>query len=177
MKKLVIFLTFTIGALMMLDSAQACKYKEAGYVYIIQEGLPTLHNKILYKVGGTKKEEFQERLTNLQTGNPRKLTVMKSYLVTDCKSGENVAHAAVQEKYPCPFGGGTEWFMVPNDAAHEQDFYVSIDTKLAAKEHLVAESYNGLPQQQHVAARKVQLARRQGDKSRRFIKFITSLLD
>ena len=59
-----------------------------------------------------KRKKFQERLTNLQTGNPRKLTVIKSYLVTDCKSGENVAHAAVQEKYPCPFGGGTEWFMV-----------------------------------------------------------------
>ena len=158
---------------MMLDSAQACEFKKAGFVYIVQEGLPSPPNKIMYKIGGA--ENVPERLKNLKAGNPRTLTVKKSYLVTDCKMGENVAHAAVQEKYPCPYGGGTEWFMVPNNVQNEHDFYHLVDTKLNAKENLVVKTFNGVPQQQHVAARKVQLARRQGDKFRRFLKFITSL--
>ena len=128
MKKLVIFLTFTIGALMMLDSAQACDYKTSGFVYIVREGPPTPPNKIMFKVGGS--EDVRERMKDRKTGNPRSLTVTKSYMVTDCKTAENVAHAAVQEKYPCPFGGGTEWFMVQDDNEHEQDFYNRINNDL-----------------------------------------------
>ena len=57
-------------------------------------------------------------------GNPRSLTV---------KTTENIAQAAVQEKYSCPYNGGTEWFMVQDDAENKQDFYNRIDTDLWGK--------------------------------------------
>ena len=159
---------------MMLDSAQACNYKTSGFVYIVREGPPAPPNEILFKVGGS--EDVPERMKDLKTGNPRKLTVKKSYMVTDCKTAENVAQAAVEKKYRSDYGGGTEWFKVTDDNEHKQDFYNLIDTDLWKEEDLVVKSWDGLPQLP-LAARKVQLARRQGDKSRRFLKFITSLLD
>ena len=68
MKKLIISLTFMIGALMMLDSAQACEYKKSGFVYVYHSGRtanPT--NKILYKVGGS--EDVLECLQQVTLGH------------------------------------------------------------------------------------------------------------
>ena len=84
MKTLAIILVSTLGVLAMFDAVQAdndigCnEYGKSGYVYIIQEG-----NGDYYKIGGTS--DLIKRLSDLQTGNPRKLDWVRVYTASDCK--------------------------------------------------------------------------------------------
>lgn len=80
-----------------------------GYVYVLREG-----NGTLYKIG--RALDVNERVRNLQTGNPRKLNIkQKPYEVSDYTAAENAAHKAVEDDYKANLGGGTEWYEVKDE--------------------------------------------------------------
>lgn len=78
---------------------------EPGLIYIIQEA--TSQN---FKVGVSNNESnLTQRLQNLQSGNWRKLTIKKTYIVSNMKLAENDAHRTLK-KVRIREGGGKEWF-------------------------------------------------------------------
>ncbi|XP_015780128.1 PREDICTED: uncharacterized protein LOC107358010 [Acropora digitifera] len=79
--------------------------KEPGLIYIIQEA--TTDN---FKVGVSKNENnLNQRLQNLQCGNWRKLTIKRSYKVSNMKLAEQDAHHTLMD-VQIHEGGGQEWF-------------------------------------------------------------------
>ena len=94
MGKLVIFLAFSLGALLMLESVQAsndCRsYGVKGYIYILKMTKPGKDYDQCsnwYKIGASINPE--NRLKVLQTGNPNKLQLVKTFHVSDCKKAED----------------------------------------------------------------------------------------
>ena len=81
-------------------------------VYLILEGNNDPDGPLFYKVGKT--DNSKKRLSDLQTGNPRKLQYEEKVEVKDMTAAENSAKEALKE-YKCTFGGGTEWFKVGLD--------------------------------------------------------------
>ena len=97
-----------VCVLMMFDAVQAqgCnEYGTTGYVYILKE-----RNEDYYKIGSTT--DPNTRVSNLQTGNPRKLEYVRIYVADDCLQAENLAYNSVTPTYSANLGGGTEWFHV-----------------------------------------------------------------
>ena len=81
---------------------------EPGLLYIIREG-----NSMNYKVGVSNDEEsLRRRLSNLQGGNWRKLTVMHTSPVSNMNLAEQDAHNTLRGKRK-KAEGGTEWFEAP----------------------------------------------------------------
>ena len=97
-----------VCVLMIFDAVQAegCnQYGVSGYVYIVKE-----RNEDYYKIGAST--DPATRVSNLQTGNPRRLDYVRLYRATDCLQAENVAKNSVTPTYNANLGGGTEWFHV-----------------------------------------------------------------
>lgn len=72
----------------------------------------------LIKVGRTS-QTLARRLSDLNTGNPYKLTVMRAWKVKNPKEGENAAHSYLNgdpdyKKARPTHGGGSEWFIIQN---------------------------------------------------------------
>lgn len=85
MGKLVIVFVFTLGALLMLESAQAgdCrKYKQKGYVYIVQK-LRKIDGATWYKIGASDDPD-KRFLDGKSADNPFPLKVIKKYYVFGC---------------------------------------------------------------------------------------------
>ena len=122
MKTLATILVSTLGALAMFDATRAdddigCnEYGKSGFIYIIREDQGEY-----YKIGGAS--DLGQRLSNLQTGNPRRLNFERVYVAGDCKHAENLAANRV-ENYSANLGGGTEWFHV--EANNLGDFLQSV---------------------------------------------------
>ena len=79
-----------------------------GNVYLLQEkanGTVTGN----YKVGKAVENNFKKRMSDLQTGNPRKLDDIRKVLVSDYTAAEKGVQTALSE-YKVDLGGGTEWF-------------------------------------------------------------------
>jgi hypothetical protein len=90
-----------------------------GYAYFIAEGGGTNY----FKVGRTVNPE--ERLGNLQTGNPRRLD-MNAQHVNNMLATEQQLKAAMAGRYPRG-DGGTEWFLAPPGGLGEaQDLFMEI---------------------------------------------------
>ena len=60
------------------------------------------------KVGFTN--NCQERLQNLQAGNPFQMTCYQTFHVCKKRDAERAAHTAIGH-YRVAMGGGTEWFF------------------------------------------------------------------
>ena len=124
MKKAILFASMLVAAMLVHYANARCK-AVPGYVYIMQEKQPNGNDGILYKVGGVigPSKKVDTRRGNLQTGNPRELTVEKKYKVSNCKEAEGKVHDAFKpkvnnnynaaSKYKIDYGGGTEWYKVP----------------------------------------------------------------
>ena len=111
MKTLAVIL---VCVLVMFDAVQAegcTTYGTFGYVYILKE-----KNGYYYKIGGTTNPG--ERISRLQTGNPRKLEYVRGYAADDCLQAEKLAHKSVTPTYNAKLGGGTEWFHVVGNNNH-----------------------------------------------------------
>ena len=83
---------------------------DPGYIYIIQmSGEHQRRNRAppFAKVGFTN--NCQQRLNNLQAGNPYQLTCYQTYPVCNKHEAERVAHEAIRADR-VRMGGGTEWF-------------------------------------------------------------------
>jgi hypothetical protein len=87
------------------------------YIYMIAEKTTKLVDTGgctgYYKVGRT--DNLQERIKDLQTGNPHQLDYVWAIQVnpSQIKIAENAAHAAVRDQYPSYQNGGKEWYLVP----------------------------------------------------------------
>ena len=81
---------------------------EPGLMYIIQEATSNY-----YKVGVSKNEgTLASRLSNLQSGNWRELTIKKTNDVSNMNLAEQDAHNKLEPEHVSK-GGGTEWFQGP----------------------------------------------------------------
>ena len=111
-----------------LTTVNCCKYGENGLVYIIQMGYTSY-----YKVGGTT-QTINNRIRDLQTGNPMQLRLRYKRKVTNCLVSETKAQnaAATVEgtqriRLKKRFAiinkiryYDTEWFRVSNYATFEE---------------------------------------------------------
>ena len=93
------------------------------YVYILEEckgDKPTGY----YKIGKTR--NLEKRISDLQTGNPRKLRHKKSKAVTDSTATESklLKHPDLSE-YKAQHEGGREWFKVKEEDL--ESFYNTFD--------------------------------------------------
>ena len=62
-----------------------------------------------YKVGCSKQKPIENRLRDLQTGNPYKLEFLRKVEVNNMKEAEKEVHDALKD-YEVSYGGGKEWF-------------------------------------------------------------------
>ena len=113
MEKLVVILVLTLGALLMLNSAQAgdCRKKnnQEGYIYIAQMQIPSQLScgKQYYKVGATGDPKTLFR-NDKSTDNPFPILIVKAFHVSQCMEAES----AVKGKLTLgTLGSGTEWYM------------------------------------------------------------------
>ena len=117
MGKLIIFLAFSLGALLMLESVQASKdcrsYGVKGFIYIMKMTKPGKDYDQWYKIGASVNPDT--RLKNLQTGNPNKLQLVKKFHVSDCKKAEDAIKVELKDTLKFGKGdGGSEWLRVKN---------------------------------------------------------------
>ena len=78
---------------------------QPGLIYIIQEALSNY-----FKVGvSTTKETVKRRISNLQSGNWRRLTLKQTNAVSNMNLAEKEAHKSLQD-VQVRAGGGQEWF-------------------------------------------------------------------
>ena len=76
-----------------------------GFIYIIQEATSDY-----FKVGvSTNEETLKQRISNLQSGNWRMLTLEQKNKVSNMKLAENYAHNLLRD-VQVKEGGGKEWF-------------------------------------------------------------------
>lgn len=94
------------------------------YVYLIRQG----HDD-LYKIGSTRKHP-QDRLRELQTGNPEELHLIAHYKTEHFQKIEHLMHIA-HEKYHVT----REWFRF--DLSMEDEFITECESKEAAAKILV----------------------------------------
>ena len=99
--------------------------RKPSYIYFIGEqsqGRDTGY----YKIGKT--EDLDERLENLQTGNPRKLYYCYKWPVTDATTAERIAHSAMAQ-FKTKEGGSQEWFFL--GAENVQRFLEFVQNKIS----------------------------------------------
>ena len=91
----------------------AAKDPKPGYVYMVHE-TRNEGNPQNYKIGQSGKPE--DRLSTLQTGNPRKLVEVPGCTieVNDMSKAEKDAKIALKS-YKCTLGGGIEWFTATEE--------------------------------------------------------------
>ena len=88
----------------MADFVDA-KLNQPGLIYIIQEGTSDY-----FKVGASENEQTVKlRVSNLQSGNWRKLTLIQTHRVSNMKLAEDEAHRSLKQVH-VQAGGGREWF-------------------------------------------------------------------
>ena len=81
-----------------------------GLVYVLKEA-----GSNFYKVGLTS-GNVNDRIKQLQTGNPRKISAVFSQMVTDVGQAEKAAKDAVKKYHAQEtYGGGTEWYEVASN--------------------------------------------------------------
>ena len=85
-------------------------YAAKGYVYLMQEESTDSAGPIYFKVGMTG--NLKSRLSNLQTGNARKLQMCCETVKVNNMSLAEGDLKQTMWKYKCVLGGGTEWFTV-----------------------------------------------------------------
>ena len=86
-----------------------------GYVYLIEEDNPGA-GATNFKIG--RSVNPRTRLSNLQTGNPRRLTMISCVPVGDYVACEQHLKNALNQRYRSTLGGGTEWYTAHgNDEA------------------------------------------------------------
>jgi hypothetical protein len=78
-----------------------------GYIYIIAEKTSTGRTGY-YKVGKT--QNLDERIAELQTGNPHELVYEEKIPVVDMDAAEQSAHDAVRRDHRTHENGGKEWY-------------------------------------------------------------------
>ena len=88
--------------------------QQPGYVYLIREENLADDEPTNFKIG--RSSDPQTRLSNLQTGNPRKLLLVKRWRVPNPVACEGILKVRLSG-YKSPLGGGTEWFTVRSDQA------------------------------------------------------------
>ena len=93
-----------------LSKSVAALNLKPGHVYLIRDKPAIMAEVVHYKVGQSNDRE--KRISDLQTGNPRKLEFSSEVAVNDMNKAERAAKAALGE-YKCTLGGGIEWFTVP----------------------------------------------------------------
>ena len=79
-----------------------------GYVYLLEEANPDNGPNRYFKIGFSV--DPNERRDQLQTGNPRELSLVYSRLVRNHVACEGRVKVALVN-YKCPHGGGTEWYI------------------------------------------------------------------
>ena len=82
-----------------------------GYVYLIEEDNPGA-GATNFKIG--RSDDPFERRANLQTGNPRRLTLVNYPQVRDPVACEGILKNHLSG-YHSTLGGGTEWYTVRSD--------------------------------------------------------------
>lgn len=102
------------------DTAPVCKtcvtvlYErdgDLGYIYFIRESRSNL-----YKIGRSTENNIGTRLIQLQIGNPRELTLYKTFLVKNAQLTEKALHWIYATSY---IRG--EWFKLPVEFSPTQD--------------------------------------------------------
>ena len=97
-----------------------------GYVYLIEEVNRDGRAPKNFKVGQTLNPS--KRLSDLQTGNPRKLN-MRPEAVKNMDACENELLSALSN-YRCTLGGGTEWFTAqPNQVGNLKGTFTRVVRK------------------------------------------------
>ena len=90
-------LVTTVLVLVAVQRTAAVCAHAPGYAYIIGENV---HGSHYYKVGGSVRGG-NDRLSEIQIGNPRPLVVRAQWPVNDCYDAEEAAHvAAAQNSAP-----------------------------------------------------------------------------
>ena len=82
-----------------------------GHIYIAAEGNPVHGYTGFYKVGGTGMTRNRRR-SRLNTGNPRRLTMLDFTEVEQTRNTERAIHDAL-DHWRVNYGGGREWYRVP----------------------------------------------------------------
>lgn len=91
------------------DETDGASHDGPGFIYIIWEEGTTY-----FKCGRSNKPS--KRLGDLQTGNPRRLTISPKP-VTVMSSAENDLLKVMDKDFASGFGGGKEWFRGNKDKA------------------------------------------------------------
>ena len=105
-----------IAALPVFPELESDGSSDKGYVYFVTESGGTSY----FKVGRTGNPST--RLTNLQTGNPRRLS-MNPQNVQNMAEVEARVLEAMREKFSSA-GGGTEWFS--GNVTQAEELFLSI---------------------------------------------------
>ena len=107
---------------------------KSGKVYLLSEHNPDGSKTGYYKIGKTT-QDVKKRVSDLQSGNPRKIKLdEKVHEVPDMDEAEKRAHnAASKWNTKKSHGGGSEWFHVPekDDAEFHKKFEESVTNKKA----------------------------------------------
>ena len=100
--KFSLFAVTVLFALACVQRSSATCRHQPGLVYIIH-----FAGSDYYKVGGTTRT-VQDRIREIQIGNPHQLLPLFQYAVHDCNMSERAAHIAVAQ-----FLHSSEWYLVP----------------------------------------------------------------
>ena len=105
-----IFITFSIiSSLGCLEAKPVAQIQaRSGLLYVLKQARSNF-----YKVGFTS-GSVADRIKQLQTGNPQRITIMFFETVTDVGKAEKAAKTSVKEfSILNKHQGGTEWYEVP----------------------------------------------------------------
>ena len=121
MNTAILFTLCVVSSLGCLATAEpVAEIQREGLVYVLrQEG------SNFYKVGLTS-GDVTDRIKQLQTGNPNKISEVFSQKVKDVGQAEKAAKDAVNKYHAHPkYQGGMEWYEVPSEES--SDFIDTIE--------------------------------------------------
>ena len=110
MNAAILFTLCVVSSLGCLATAEpVAEIQRAGLVYILKQA-----GSNFYKVGLTS-GSVTNRIKQLQTGNPNKISKVFSQKVKDVGQAEKAAKDAVKKYHAHPkYQGGMEWYEVPS---------------------------------------------------------------
>ena len=110
MNAAILFTLCVVSSLGCLATAEpVAEIQRAGLVYILKQA-----GSNFYKVGLTS-GSVKNRIKQLQTGNPNKISEVFSQKVKDVGQAEKAAKDAVKKYHAHPkYQGGMEWYEVPS---------------------------------------------------------------
>ena len=110
MNAAILFTLCVVSSLGCLATAEpVAEIQRAGLVYILKQA-----GSNFYKVGLTS-GSVTNRIKQLQTGNPNKISEVFSQKVKDVGQAEKAAKDAVKKYHAHPkYQGGMEWYEVPS---------------------------------------------------------------